>query len=253
NESDSNLWEIKVNRSGAPVGKPRKLTSWAGFESTGFSATPDAKRFSLIRTAAQSHIFHAQLAPGATSLETPRLLVIDEHIELPFAWTPDSKAVIFASNRNGHFDIFKQALDQASPEILVGGPEDKLAARVSSDGSWLLYASGGASLAWPGSAAKIMRVSLSGGPSELVLEIANSEYFACAKSPPSSSALTERSLKEQQITFTAFDPIKGRGQPLASMRAIPGTNYRFGLAPSGTQMAVVPARVNEGRIRLISL
>jgi len=253
NEMDSNLWEIKVNKPGAPVGQPRKLTAWAGYQSTGFSATPDAKRFSVIRTTAQSHIFQGLLRPGAASLETPRLLTIDEHAYLPFAWTADSKAVIFTSNRDGHFDIFKQALNQNFPETLVAGPEDKLVARVSPDGSWLLYAVGNGSLAWVVPTAKIMRVRPSGGSSELVLDAARMEYFECAKSPATLCVLAERSPQRKQVTLTGFDPIKGRGQLSATIDVDPGTNYRYGLAPSGTQMAVVPARVNDGRIRLVPL
>jgi len=38
-----------------------------------------------------------------------------------------AKQLIFVSDRNGHTDIFKQALDKETPETLVSGGEDKVA------------------------------------------------------------------------------------------------------------------------------
>jgi len=46
--------------------------------------------------------------------------------------------------------------------------------------------------------------------------------------------------------------MQGRGETLATITVDPAAPYRYGLSPSGSQMAVVKARVNEGRIRLVS-
>ena len=45
----------------------------------------------------------------------------------------------FSSDRNGNWDIFKQAIDPPSAEPLVTGPDDELAKGVTPDGLWLLY------------------------------------------------------------------------------------------------------------------
>ena len=253
NQNDSNLWEVKVNaRSGMPGGKARKLTDWAGFAAINLSSSADGKRICMQRMTFQSHIFLGQLKSVDTPLESPRPLTIDEHGDMPFAWTPDSKAVIFVSDRNGHTDIFKQALDKETPETLVSGGEDKVAARVSSDGSWLIYGVGlrvGGSASW----VQLMRMRLSGGPSEKILEAHGLDYFECARVPSSLCVMNERTRDQKQIAFVAFDPMQGRGETLATITVDPAAPYRYGLSPSGSQMAVVKARVNEGRIRLVPL
>jgi eukaryotic-like serine/threonine-protein kinase len=252
-ENDSNLWEVKVNpRTGVAAGKPRKLTDWAGFFASNLSSSADGKRLCMLRTSYQSHIFVGQLKSVDIPLQNPRPLTMDEHFNLPFAWTPDSKAVIFISNRNGSTDIFKQALDKESPETLVSGGEDRVAARVSSDGSWLLYGVGRRE-GGPAALVKLMRARLSGGAAETVLEAHGLEYFECARAPASMCVMTERSGDQKQIVFTGFDPVKGRGAVLGTITVDPTVSFRYGLSPSGAQMAVVKARVNEGRIRLIPM
>lgn len=66
-------------------------------------------------------------------------------------------------------------------------------------------------------------------------------------------AMVERSADQKQIVFSSFDPLQGRGRLLATIDVDPDASYRYGLSPSGGQMALVKARVNEGRIRLIPL
>jgi WD40 repeat protein len=36
--------------------------------------------------------------------------------DVPFAWTPDSQAVVFISDRNGNVNIFRQAIHGAMAE-----------------------------------------------------------------------------------------------------------------------------------------
>jgi eukaryotic-like serine/threonine-protein kinase len=251
--NDSNLWELNVNpRTGVPSGKPRRITDWAGFSAVNFSSSADGKRLCMLRTSFESHIFVAQFKSTDAALENLRPLTMDQQADMPFAWTPDSKAVIFLSDRNGHAGVFKQGLDKDVPETLAIAGEGQVGARVSSDGAWLLYGVGARE---SGAAAlvKLMRMRLSGGPAENVLEAHGLEYFECAKVSSSLCVMAERSRDQTRIVFTAFDPLKGRGEVLQTITVDPAASYRFGLSPSGAQMAVVKARVNEGRIRLLPL
>jgi serine/threonine protein kinase len=253
NANDSNLWEVKVNpRTGVPSGTPRRVTDWAGFSASNFSSSVDGRRLCMLRTSFQSHIFVPQFKSADAALENLRPLNMDQQADMPFAWTPDSKAVIFISDRNGQAGIFKQGLDKEVPETLAIAGEAQIGARVSSDGSWLLY---GVGTRETGAAAraKLMRMRLSGGPRENVLEAHGLEYFECARPPSLSCVMVERSRDQKQAVFTGFDPVKGRGEVLATIAVDAGASYRYGLSPSGAQMAVVKARVNEGRIRLLPL
>jgi serine/threonine protein kinase len=253
NGNDSNLWEIKVNpRTGVPSGTPRRLTDWAGFSAVDFSSSADGKRLCMLRTSFQSHIFVAQFKSGDGALDNPRPLTIDQQADMPFAWTPDSKAVIFLSDRNGHAGVFKQGLDKEAPETLAIAGEGQVGARVSSDGLWLLYGVG-ARESGAGALVKLMRMRLSGGPAENVLEAHGLEYFECARGSSSLCVMAERTRDQKQIVLTGFDLVKGRGEVLETITVDAAASYRFGLSPSGAQMAVVKARVNEGRIRLLPL
>jgi Tol biopolymer transport system component len=72
-------------------------------------------------------------------METFRRMTLDDRQDYPYSWTPDSKAVFFASDRDGPSHIFKQAIDQTQPELVIGGNDDLWRARLTPDGSALLY------------------------------------------------------------------------------------------------------------------
>ena len=58
-------------------------------------------------------VYVAELNSTGTRLSTPQQLTLDERRDFPFSWTPDSKAVLFASDRDGIYHIFKQQIDEA--------------------------------------------------------------------------------------------------------------------------------------------
>jgi eukaryotic-like serine/threonine-protein kinase len=62
----------------------------------------------------QMDVYIGQLEASGTRMKTPRRLTLDERNDLPGPWMPDSKTEIFSSERNGNWDIFKQAIDQPS-------------------------------------------------------------------------------------------------------------------------------------------
>jgi Tol biopolymer transport system component len=68
-------------------------------------------------------IYIGTLAEDGTQLVTHRRLTLDESVSLAWSWTPDSKAVLFLSDRNGTLEMFKQATDQPLAESLMVSPE----------------------------------------------------------------------------------------------------------------------------------
>jgi hypothetical protein len=61
----------------------------------------DAKRLVLLRMTHQDQVYVGELAAGGTRMSPPRRLTIDEASNLPTAWTPDSKAVLFSQTAMG--------------------------------------------------------------------------------------------------------------------------------------------------------
>lgn len=112
------------------------------------------------------------MKPGGKSLGVLRRLTLDERLDYAMDWTPDNKSVIFYSNRNGPFHIFKQSIDATQPDLLVGGSDDLYAPRMMPDRRSVIYIV----RAKPGAQSddsKIMRVPLAGGPPSLILKVPN--------------------------------------------------------------------------------
>ena len=251
--TDTNLWEITVNAgSGKAASKPRRITSWADFSLRGLSASAGGKRLVFGRVRAQGDVYIGDLERGGTDLKAPpRRLTLDERNDSPGAWTPDSKAVLFMSDRSGNFDIYKQALDQDSAEPVVATPQMELAPRLSADGALIIYAS----FAKPkdlftSAPSQLRRVPVSGGPSQFVLTTHRLVDHRCARAPATLCLMGEQTEDLKQVVFTAFDPVKGRGREVTRITTDPRFQYNWDLSPDGSQIAIAfPA--GENRIRLL--
>jgi dipeptidyl aminopeptidase/acylaminoacyl peptidase len=56
-------------------------------------------------------------------------------------WSPDARSVVFHSNRNGHFDLYRKATDGTGPEeLLYADQTQKYPQSWSPDGRFLVYA-----------------------------------------------------------------------------------------------------------------
>jgi Tol biopolymer transport system component len=237
-----NLWEVRVNAAtGAPIEQPRRLTNWAGSNVDELSATSDGKRLVFQKWSVRVNIHIGELQDRNTKLTPPQKLTLSEAFNLPTAWTSDSKAVIFSSDRNGHWGIYKQELNGDSAETLVTSvtSDALLVARTSPDGRWILYfaiPNGSSS----GSLLRLMRMPVTGGPSELVLTARLYNTPWCARSPSTLCAFAEQTPDRKELVFTAFDPIRGKGHELARFATDPNGDYTgWSLSPDGTRIGII--------------
>src|SRR5579859_445137 len=248
--ADSNLWELRtITQTGEPTGSPRQLTNWPGFSFSGFTVTADGKQMEFLRLTAEYHVYVGELDAKGTHLNNIRRLTFDEHFEWPERWTPDSQAVVFWSDRNGSWDIFKQTLDKdAAAEFLPLGPEPKWYCSFSPDGHWILYMALPEARMPGGSVpVRIMRVPTSGGTPELVLTALGTTDIHCTRAPANLCVFDEQ--QQGHRVFTSVDPVKGRGRELASMEMEPYVAIPWDLSPDGSQVVIT----RKGRIRLLSL
>jgi len=254
-ESDhDNLWQIHVNdHEGTPVDRPRRITQWAGSNIDWLSASADGKRMTLEKGTYQVQAFLGELAAGGTQLSPPRRLTNDEAYDAPTAWTPDSRAVLFESQRNGTWGIFKQQISQDAVEPVVTGPQDALSPRLSPDGAWILYEELPKAAAGLSAPSRLMRIPVSGGVSEFVLETRNFIEFSCATAPASLCVVFEMSPDKKQLILTAFDPLKGRGKVLRTIPKDPTADFAGQVSPDGTTFALSRGGVTQIHIRLLSL
>jgi hypothetical protein len=73
--------------------------------------------------------------------------------------------------------------------------------------------------------------------------------------PASLCVLVEESQDQKQLTLTAFDPLKGRGNVLRRIEKDPTASFAwgYGLSPDGTTFALSRSGEPEIHIRLLSL
>jgi serine/threonine protein kinase len=265
--ADCNLWALGIDlRSGQPSENSKRLTNWAGFCATDPSPTADAKRLVFRRWTWQANVYVADLDRAGTHMTTPHPLTLNEGRNFPAGWTTDSKAVVFESYRDGRWQILKQPLGGETVELLVTATENMLfpQARVSPDGAWILYPS-----AHPGGTSgtyELLRVPTAGGRPEQVLRALSYDSKSrtvpgCSSAPARLCVIAERSTDGKHITFTAFDPLKGRGREITRVDVEPTQrDYVWDLSPDGTRIALLQftgaqpwSPIAGRRIRIIPL
>ena len=246
NQTSSNIFVSMVNSAtGTFEGGTERITSGEG-DIAQPSITADGKRLAFNRVNSQSDVYVSEFSAKTGKASTPRRLTLDEAEDVPFDWTPDSKAVIFISNRTGKSNIFRQRINESSAEMLGLGPEEKGICRVSPDGTQILYLT-----AWAGKDAaksRVMRAPLDGGAPQLVVAAPGIGQFACSRAPASICIYSQQSSTE--LVFTAFDPVNGNSHEVARAQRESGIE-NSGLSPDGQFIAVI--KMGAKNIQLLSL
>jgi DNA-binding winged helix-turn-helix (wHTH) protein/Tol biopolymer transport system component len=233
---------IRVDeRTGKATGTPQLVTDGEG--SIGkISITSDGKRLVLCRTSTQLQAFIAGFDARTRKWEKPQRLTLDANNNLAFAWLADGRTVLFASNRNGKWALFKQAIDETTAELLVEGRTGP--PRLSADGAHVLYPTR-ADPANSSIPVSLMRLPVAGGSPQLVLKDLNITNFQCARLPSTLCLFSKA--QGGHAVYVSFDPEGGVGREL--LRS--GGNFdNWTLSPDGETLAVFPG---DHRIQFFSL
>jgi len=247
NSQYSNLWALPVNpHIGQPSGKPRKITQWSGTAVWSASASADGRRLAVLKANSQSDVYVGELEANGTHMKPLRRLTLDERNDITGPWMPDGKAVTFSSNRNGNLDIFRQAIDQPNAETLVAGPDDEAPKAVTPDGLWLLYTV--RRQGDPSAPAKLMRVPISGGSPEFLLDAGGGELYdiGCAKRAPSTLCVIAKR-DPTGLVFFAFDLATRQSRELARVEHAADWDLFF----DGSRLAVLINEREKSRIRIL--
>jgi len=248
NNNDTNLWELRVQATGDREGNPARITSWAGLSLLDLSATADGKRLVFVNSGFQTDVYVGQVA-SVGRLETPRRLTLAERNDVPSAWLPDGQTLLFHSDRNGNWDLFKQRLHERNAADFIVAPGDQSEARLSPDRNWILYWDHPASAS---GAMHLQRIPISGGAPETVLEASLPAEFRCA-SRHRHCLISEGDRKNNELVFTAFDPVRGRMGEMLRLAADPGSSPAWDLSPDGATIAVVDLDERKHQVRVIEL
>jgi serine/threonine protein kinase len=254
-ESD-NLWELKVDgKSGIPQGKARQLTDWSGFSVDSFSATADGKQLAFLRGNDHASVFVGDLADKGSRLVNSRRLTLDDNYNLLLAWTPDSREVIYSSQRASNWLVFRQPLNPGSaPQLITpAGDTNFLVARLSPDGAWILLEGRAIGSHKIG----LYRVGLRGGVPQLLFNTEGFVQFWCTNRAANLCVFGRPSAGNNELVVAAFNPSGGPGRELvripveAGSSADIGFDYSWQLSPDGSQIGIVKGHGNQ--IRLVPL
>jgi hypothetical protein len=84
-----------------------------------------------------------------------------------------------------------------------------------------------------------MRMPVTGGPPELVLTARLYGSAWCARSPSTLCAFAEQPPDHQELVFTAFDPVRGKGKNLTRFATDPNAGYTWSPSPDGTRIGII--------------
>lgn len=229
NAYNTNLWEVHLNAAGALSGELHKLTAWTDFPIRPKSLSTDGKRLVFVRSFAQRDVYIADMDAGHSHLTPPRRLTMELGDDYPTAWTPDSKTVILASDRNGSMAIFRQGINRPTAEPLVVLPGTQILPRVTPDGKSVLLCS----IEGAQHSCKVMRVPFGGGTPEVVSKLDNLVDFRC--SPAGPCFITQ--LQDQMDAIFELDVVKGKGREI--YRGVGTHTGSLDISPDGKWLAEV--------------
>ena len=257
------LWEVKTDpATGALQGTPHELLTLPGEDATNafdLTASADGKRAMALLQSKQNSIFVGDFDQHPPRISNLRRLTLDDRANFPHAWTSDSRSVIFESDRNGNFDLFRQSIDQRTPQTIVATPMIEILPQLSPDGRYVLYAvlygpKDPESNRPPYSAPKkykLLRVPIEGGTPQEVAIGGLLDEFRCALRANARCVL--RTMEGEWRTYYDLDPIRGKGRELARIKFSDEMLGDWDISPDGTQVAIPDHRSLGSQIRLVSL
>jgi dipeptidyl aminopeptidase/acylaminoacyl peptidase len=238
------LWQLHVDADhGSPSQKARQIAELGeGQWPQQMTSTADGKILAFMKRRTNQDLYVGELERGFGALRTPRRFTLDNHDSFAGTWTRDSRSLLFASNRNGTWELFKQGLEDSVPEMIVSSAAGELydLGDFSPDGLWILY--------WqsprregtaPSASVRLMRQPVAGGPAEMILEspIIGQPTVSCPST--SSNACVLSVVEGKSLRFYSLDPVRGRGDLLGDIEILPAAFfYKWAVSPDGSQLAV---------------
>jgi Tol biopolymer transport system component len=244
NHQDSSLWLVSLQKTARISSQPKRITGGNGWISQ-VTATSDGKKVLFLSGNWLPSIYIGTLSLNGTQLLASRRLTMDDNENMPWSWTPDSRAVLFSSDRNGTREIFKQAIDQTIAESLVSSTDQVSQAIVSPDGSEILYISATTSSSHE-TPSSIYAIPIRGGTPRFILKDVGIWNVQCARLP-STICLYSVSKGDSSETFR-FDVRSGK-------MAVPSqieSAFNWSLSPDGSLRAIILYGSSQDKIELRS-
>ena len=129
-QQDSSMWVVPLLPSGKISFPTKRIVGGHGWISQ-VTGSGDGKALIFLGGNWLPSVYIGTLSADGTSLLANKRLTLDENENIPSSWTPDSKAVLFTSDRNGIREIFKHGRRSA----YCGKSDDQQRAPIATQGS----------------------------------------------------------------------------------------------------------------------
>ena len=280
NQGESNVWSLKVDaRSGWRWGAPVRLTSGPDWKPV-INMSADGKHAVFIRTNIAPAVYVADVDRKTHEIGKLQRLTLEEWQSRPYEWTPDGKSVLFVSDREGTFHIFRQQIGAGSPEPVSGVQGSAVILRLNPERTEILYltqmdrklvtassnaaasknsevAGRNATSTQPESdfqsrSTQLMHIPLDGGTAQLLLEDSGISNFQCGRLP-SRECLYSKYTKGA-LVFYEFDSRTGAKKELLHISEPEWQYFNWSLSPDGRTLALAKRMraSTEAEIRLVS-
>src|SRR5437773_2179071 len=168
---------------------------------------------------------------------------------------PDSREVIFSSQRTTNRLMYRQGLEQGSSAQLItsGANTNYYLARLSPDRASILLEGAPVGSHKMG----LYRVDLSGGVPQRLFDTQGFVMFWCTNRADNFCVFGQPSTGKNELVVVAFDPVEGPGKELVRIPLEVGTSadigfdYSWQLSPDGSRIGIVKRHSNQ--IRLVPL
>jgi eukaryotic-like serine/threonine-protein kinase len=245
-----NLYAVPVDPStGATLGTITKISNWFGEGTMWPSVTADSSRLSVVKVRFWEDVYLLDLERKDSQAPIARLLTTSRALDSPSGFTRDSSSVLFSSNRNGRNQIFRQPLEQDSPDLLFQAADDQQGAEPSPDGKWILYWSTphGDTMS---STKHLMRFPPSGGTPEEVMKAPKDDAvaFDCPNTATANCVLSRQ--ENGQLSFYQLDAVRGIGTQVGAFHGGPAS---WAVSPDGMWIVISNSKALPGQLLLLNL
>jgi Tol biopolymer transport system component len=209
----------------------------------------DGKTMALVSASEFVNVHAADFAATPVpALSNVRRLTFGLTQDYPQSWTGDSQAILFESNSNGTFELFRYELSTRKETMLYRGAEDAVQPRVTPDAEWILFRQGKSRFE-----ARLMRIPVSGSAQAALVPMGGEKGEEQGCGLLKASRCVARSLDADQFVVRELDPVRGKGRVLARTPYSPYLIFDWSLSPDGTVIASPNHDPQSALIRLTPL
>ncbi len=252
--SHEQLWSIHLDpETGRFASTAKQITDplllAQDLSSQGLSISADGTTALALRSKVNDIVFVGNFDRKNLTLSGFQRLTLVDTSSYPHAWTPDNQYVIFESNREGSFDLYKQRVHQRLPETVLSTPGHwEFLPQVTPDGKYILFASTKNAVR----PFTLRRIPLEGGSTAEVQTDGPLDEFRCSIHPKGRCVL-RKTIEQREFIYYDLAPVDGIGRELARTSWVPPILGDWDISPDGRTVALPIHDVNSARVRVIQL